>query len=497
MAQVVYRANLSSPFFPLLSSQQGHSVIVPGIDENYSRLLATSADVDKDIGIPQLYYAQNVVPTNYGYQSLAYTTYTLAPGDILYDTFLTANVGPTVTIGIGYTVGRQELYILRSDRVNWIYLNVTIPIGGYITQAVVNGVAYIFIPDSGCYTYNILTDLLIPVTLTALDLLVVVGITCFRSYLIAYTLTAVAWSSTVDPTDFTPSTVTGAGGANINGLQGVLIFGLTHTQGFVLYSNFNVITAQYSGNGLNPFVFTAIGGSSGILDPLKVVQDPQSSNHIQLATSGLYTINMKQTTAIYSNIGEFIFYRGYEEFDEISNVFTLTTSKNIFFSLSIAADKYVCFSYGLAKGNYTYSILLDTILLRLGKIKLPHVSLTSLTQSMIGLDKYGGVSNIQFDYLNLAGSGVALFGKYQLSRANTCSLLAIELEGLGLGECSVSTACSYSGNNKSFVPAYEYLVDGVYKRFLCKQSGFSHSILVKGSFSIDCLVLTLNQSGRR
>ena len=73
MSQVTIRANLSSVQIPLLTEEFGRSVIVRQQDLNYVPTVSSKADVDKDIGIPQVYYAHNVMPTNYGYRSVAYS----------------------------------------------------------------------------------------------------------------------------------------------------------------------------------------------------------------------------------------------------------------------------------------------------------------------------------------------------------------------------------------------------------------------------------------
>lgn len=73
MAQAVIRANLSSVQIPLLTEEFGRSVIVRQQDLNYVPTVASKADADKDIGIPQIYYAHNVMPTYYGYRSLAFS----------------------------------------------------------------------------------------------------------------------------------------------------------------------------------------------------------------------------------------------------------------------------------------------------------------------------------------------------------------------------------------------------------------------------------------
>lgn len=73
MAQTTVRANLSNVQIPLLTEEFGPSVVVRQQDMNYVPTVSSKADLDKDVGIPQLYYAHNVMPTNYGYRSVSYS----------------------------------------------------------------------------------------------------------------------------------------------------------------------------------------------------------------------------------------------------------------------------------------------------------------------------------------------------------------------------------------------------------------------------------------
>ena len=50
----------------------------------------------------------------------------------------------------------------------------------------------------------------------------VVGITQSTGYMIAWTKNTVAWSSTIDPTDFVPDSLTGAGGGGVEEVKGAI-----------------------------------------------------------------------------------------------------------------------------------------------------------------------------------------------------------------------------------------------------------------------------------
>ncbi len=85
MAQITVRANLSNVSIPLLIEEFGRSVIVRQQDLNYVPAVASKADLDKDVGIPQVYYAHNVMPTNYGYRSISYANQISAIGVNTFD----------------------------------------------------------------------------------------------------------------------------------------------------------------------------------------------------------------------------------------------------------------------------------------------------------------------------------------------------------------------------------------------------------------------------
>lgn len=73
MAEITYRANLSAVSIPLISEEFGRSIIVKQQDQNFVPTVVSKADQDKDIGIPQVYYAHNVMPTGYGYISVGFS----------------------------------------------------------------------------------------------------------------------------------------------------------------------------------------------------------------------------------------------------------------------------------------------------------------------------------------------------------------------------------------------------------------------------------------
>lgn len=107
MSQIDYRANLSAAIFPMTVAKSGKSVIVPGQDQNFDRRIDAPGDTQRgSVGIPQVIYCENVVPTPDGFQSVGYmpkTAITIPAsqtiGAIVPIRIATAEITETITTG--------------------------------------------------------------------------------------------------------------------------------------------------------------------------------------------------------------------------------------------------------------------------------------------------------------------------------------------------------------------------------------------------------------
>jgi hypothetical protein len=70
--------------------------------------------------------------------------------------------------------------------------------------------------------------------------------------LLAWNETTLYWSSTTDPTDFTPSLATGAGSGGVQNIKGAITIAAPISTGLIVYSNQNAVAAVYSGNARFP-----------------------------------------------------------------------------------------------------------------------------------------------------------------------------------------------------------------------------------------------------
>lgn len=73
MTQLDYRANLSAAIFPMTVAKASRSVIIPGPDNNFDRRVDAPGDNQRgSVGIPQIIFGQNILPTPDGYQSVGF-----------------------------------------------------------------------------------------------------------------------------------------------------------------------------------------------------------------------------------------------------------------------------------------------------------------------------------------------------------------------------------------------------------------------------------------
>src|SRR5690349_6013899 len=97
---------------------------------NYIRPNAFSgAEADKNIGIPQLIYAENVMPTAYGYQSVGFTTPILNTGNLDFDqAFYLRDVTENRTLFVpGVTGTTAKRYTYNTSTQIWSSSAKTIP----------------------------------------------------------------------------------------------------------------------------------------------------------------------------------------------------------------------------------------------------------------------------------------------------------------------------------------------------------------------------------
>lgn len=526
MSQVTYRGNLSASYFPFVSRFQGRTVIVPQSDNNFNRQLQSSADLDKDIGIPQLYYCHNVMPNGNGYQSVGYEQ----------------RISPFS----GLDVGIKQEFTLRDDLYNggtkgyfmlatggfYYVLNESMGYAGFITQyydpgtasfvpfpaniadlqvtvAHVAGITYLYIANKYCLVWDFANSRFNLTSLSGLVPASIIGITESNGYLIAYSSNAVAWSSLIDPEDFVPSLQTGAGGGNVEGIKGNITCGAPTSNGFILYTEANAVAVLYTGNSQYPFQFSECVGAGGVSTLERVTYDADSGYNYAYTSYGFQILKAKSAESTFADVTDFLAGQYFEDFDDstLSFMYTVLTSP-LNKKLAFIANRYLIVSYGITE--LTHAIVYDSVQKRFGKLKITHVDcfqydlLSEDTsdiprKSIAFLQKSGVVTLVNFAVAFTNRDGTLLLGKYAYTRARNLYLDEAALENpTSGGDFTVTDFVSADGKNYSQKIPGTVLSSGedvgVYG--FGSPGGKNHSLLVQGAFNLTTVELKFHIGGR-
>lgn len=546
MAYYTVRMNLLNAAFPLLTELWGQSIIVPQYDQNYDRQIISATDSDRDKGVPQAFYMHNVVPTSNGYQSIAYDEFAPPFGDGTSQDFDEAFPIQTVDLAkVVWVPAAGKNYIYSGTSKSWASVNPIAPgvlaDDVLVTTAYLHAETYMFYAKYGCFKYTTSTATIDPVTLTSLNLPDILGICAANGYMIAWTAIGVSWSSLIDPTDFTPSLTTGAGGGQINEAKGAVICCLPIAGGFLVYCERNIVAAKYMGNVQFPFVFAEVPGSSSVQSPEQVSWQSNLGSHYAWTDIGLIELDKNGIRNLYADVTDFIAARVFEDFDESSLTLIrepLLASMNI--KISIIGSRFMIMSYGTVPNNYTHALFYDITMKRWGKLKIPHRDVFQWNQpSLIGPITYsqlegrsyndlqgttygafagvinaapdiksniaflqadGTVKVVNFNYQETNASGVLITGKYQFFRNNWTIHLATKLETVRQGN-TLAFYIYASKDGKTLNPAHPMLIKTVnspeVQEFAGKVTAQSFALAFIGAFNINSLELTLMRGGNR
>lgn len=511
--------------------------------------LVTSGDMfntnfgPDNINKPQAYYMENVMPTSAGYQSVGWNLIAPAVGptnlQFFNDIFElkvpnTSTPGPTVptylTVYIATTYAAVGIWVLdEAVGPNWVfkappYSSTIFPL--QVSTAFIDGQTYIFMAGKGCFHYDFATSAFIADALVGVTATNLLGITSANGYMIAYAANGtVLWSSLVNPLDFTPSLITGAGGGSISEIKAQLIGCYTISGGFIIYSYDNAVQASYTGNVQFPFKFQEVPGSGGITSPSSVTWQDNSDTHIIYGTKGLQTITIgSNASQLFPEVTEMLTAGYIETFSLTTLTFTQTPTFipfNIVVNplINMIGTRYVVISYNpiltaSAGGfylNYSHALVYDRTLNRWGKIVKDHVDVIEIeditqagnviieVRNIIGfVDHLGKFENITLDFTisgNELGKGnsLILFGKFQLQRNRGVYLQRAKFENLITGQTwSTYVLPTYDGN--TFAPAVQLSdlgalnadeADGTnVKTFGGRVYGKNVSILLIGNFNL-------------
>lgn len=494
MAQREYKVNLKASGFPMLSRKQERTYMTAKTDTgNYSQSDGQGTT-----------YCHNVMPTIEGYMSVGFisrtTTIAATIADVRYVNGDERN---------GYylawsTTGQVYKNVVGSG--TWIV--VTTPgalaglYGSVVTTGTVNGITYIFYSGVGCYKFDESTNALVAVTLSGLTIANILGVCDASGYLIAYTESAISWSSTVDPTDFVPSAITGAGGGNVGELKGKILFILPQSLGLFIYADQNIIIATYTGNVQYPFKLRELPESKGGVSADLVAYEANSTSQFAFTKAGFQELTTQAAKTIMPGITDYLSGKVFEDFNETTFEYELTSlSSAMQKKLTYIASRYIVISYGVT--SYTHAIIYDTALDRLGKIKFDHVDVIDYVSAQVEVAKEsigfvtsaGVISTVDFSENN-TGTGVLILGKLQYHISRSITLHGAEVENISSGASfSLSTRAALAGKTEEVVAGTLAYSEETLRKFRFRSYALHHSLQLIGRFNISSIIISYAPTG--
>jgi hypothetical protein len=319
----------------------------------------------------------------------------------------------------------------------------------------------------------------------------------------------IAWSSTIDPTDFLPSTVTGAGGGQIEQAKGNIVTCVASPTGFVVFTPQNAVSAVYTNNSRYPFNFREVLGSSGIESIDEVAYAANGNLVYAYTSSGVQAIGTQQAQTILPDVTDFLSGQVFEDFDETSSQFTRTIlNTELKKRITVISDRYLIFSYGIT--TYTHALVFDMAQKRFGKLKKTHATLLEYenianTPIEISKNSIALVTNRgEFNVVNFTprptgnSFGVILLGKYQYVRPRLLQLDEITVENVINTSTFVCKILSSFDGKNTFINTVDILEsEGKLIHYGCRALGTNHSLLLMGNFTLNTIVLNFNTCSKR
>jgi len=549
MAVQRFRGALNAADFPLVSSMQGRTVVQPQLDNN----VRTTQDFygtseSADYSIPQLLYCENVVPTAEGIQSVGYEEAVESLlGAVDFDQVITLRDADENNFLFCPAEGKN--YIYTANEAVWVSTDPIDATGRAVSHAYVNGRTFICYKGLGIYEYDSV--------LGTFSLQVVVGIAnadidCIgasNNYLLIASGITVFWSSLIDPLDFVPSILTGAGflipqdvKANIVAVNGT-------SGGFIVYTGKNAVGAVYTNNIRAPFSFKEVASAGGVSTPEQIASDQSAGPQYAWTTGGLQKIVTQGAETLSAEINDFLAGRKWEYWvtgtRELVEVIAGATEFRV--KVAYIASRYLIVSYSVdSSDTYQYAILFDTVLKRRGKLKFDHVDcfaypypnafgdleyadLETVAYEAFGEASYDSLSEglssnppskktVAFLQSNGTASllamtynkdeavqlGVAIFGKFQLLRARMATLQYFDVEGAyrnatsGVPNIRASVMASTDGKNLVVPSDMTLTKNSKYsQRYAKRITGLNFAIGFEGSFAFSSYLLEMTAEGDR
>lgn len=532
MATQVYRGSLKAANIPFQTKDFGRTVINPQYDAAFSRTLGDDAGKEFDSNLPQVYYAENVLPTRTGLKSVGSSVLIPFPFAVPANAYKIFKFSDPTNQNVECLLfqdvfSHPNIYFYDSLTQTWYTLaNPRAPFSGTVTNVfVLNGLVHVaqsgfalvgVHSEASLHTLNTTTRVFTDCALSNMPVRFDQLFTA-NGYVIGYdsSLTQqLYWSSVISPYDFSVSLLTGAGGGGVQGLSGPIEAYAVVQNGFILFSDNNAVAAVYSGNSRYPFNFAAIAGAIGSntfnpvtsLAPRSVDQSGALGYCFVFTTKGVQEVTLRSAQNMFPEALDFMNTEIVEYFDAATNTFneapkSSTYSYTILFVRTVL-QRYTLLVYKLLFNSVPtyYAMVYDQAYQRWGKIKFTSEprDILEYNSRICWFDTSCRINQLDFTDTATDG-GVLVFGKLQFVRNDLITLQRVDFE-------SVQAADSFSVfdlptiDGRTFltpVAGYTAINSGFLRSYNFRVAGLNHSLLIKGKFDLNTLEAEFKKEGLR
>lgn len=537
MPQIKFRADTKELDFPLLSTWAGRSVM-KAVDDIGQHVIQESTVMYQ----PGVIYAQDVLPLTLGYKSVSYSQVVAASTDLTFS-FVYTVTDPSMNMAqVGVTTDSQ-IWMITGKNFSWTNVTPANWSGGdAVTTAEVGGSSYLYLAQFGCYRVDVSSETLVAVTLIGIAVSDILGITSAVNYLILWDTNTIYWNSNINPLDFTPSLITGAGSETPDYLKGGIILVLPLDTGMVIYSSLGIVNAAFSNNTQYPWVFTEIPNGAGISSKYQVSHSRNLGFHLALTYAGLLKITSSGGAQVIApEVSDFLSALIYETYDFATNSVVQTAlTAPLMTRVAVIASRYLVVSYGIT--SLTDCIVYDSALNRWGRLHVPHVQITEIETSTatapiiqsysyyLGTDYYqytaqpynfgsssfnsappighvlgvvqsnGTILQAYLNYTSDTDAAVLVMGKFQLVRDNLIELQEVDVESIPSTSVSFGIQAQMSLDGLDLLPPtpmVEVVTGASMRTYKKRLIGMNYNLIFTGSFYLTTVVCTAVLGGRR
>lgn len=391
MTQRQMHANLLSAQFPFKVTELSSTVVLNrGFEQN--RIAQSSFEgegAEQSDGISQAYFMQNVMPITRGYTSLNFARMIQdVPAGATIDSCHVLRQGDFVAL---YIPGNGENWVFDPYFGSWV--SFPDPQTASTPQVFfLKGETYIFFPEYALWRYDFVAKDFSPVTLVGLDPSNIVGMISAGSRAIGWSGNQIYWGGEVDTFDFTPSLADGAGTSSVLAIRSTIVACIPLLDSFVIYTAYNAVAAQGTGNIQFPWAFSEIPGVIGIADADHVAWAYGLDAHTVLTPSGLQIVTLRQSQSVWAELADSLRRGVFSVIDPTTNYPTFQYAQKLDVRLRVIGGRWITVSIRTGEDKedslpFRFAYIFDTMLQRWGRMDALHMDVLHFSSPDFALSK--------------------------------------------------------------------------------------------------------------